>query len=90
MTLRDPHHPDARVDGWIETARCRGHLRHWFSARAYSAGGSGLRVPFCERGCGAPNPRPLTDDEWDEYTYYVESHGGSPRTREEYEAAIKA
>jgi len=39
---------------------CRGHLRHWFTFY----GAPGYRSPFCQRGCGTPNPRPLTDDEW--------------------------
>jgi hypothetical protein len=33
----------------------------------------GLRSPVCTRhGCGEPNPRPLTDDEQEEYDDYME------------------
>lgn len=41
-----------------ERSRCPGHMRHWFSVH----GQAYLRSPVCVR-CGAPNPRPLTDDE---------------------------
>ena len=42
---------------------CRGgigHVRHWFTFY----GAPGHRSPFCQRGCGTPNPRALTGDEW--------------------------
>ena len=40
-------------------ARCPGRVRHWRIA----FGCVGLRTPVCVY-CGDPNPRPLTDDEW--------------------------
>lgn len=39
--------------------RCAGRARHWFTIW----GTVGLRSPVCT-ACGAPNPRPLSDDEW--------------------------
>jgi hypothetical protein len=38
---------------------CKYGRRHWFSVY----GAPGLRTPVCVR-CEAPNPRPLSDDEW--------------------------
>jgi hypothetical protein len=40
-------------------SRCAGHSRHWFAPY----GVPGVRLPKCIR-CGAPNPRPLTTDDW--------------------------
>lgn len=55
---------------------CPGNARHWFSVH----GQAYLRSPVCVR-CGAPNPRPLTDDQWDQledfnahYPAYVGQH----------------
>lgn len=48
---------------------CRGGIggiRHWFTFY----GAPGYRAPFCQRGCGTPNPRPLTDDEWRDLEQY--------------------
>lgn len=47
---------------------CHGYQRHWFSiyGQAY------LRSPVCVR-CGAPNPRPLTDDELDDLADFVKA-----------------
>jgi hypothetical protein len=49
-------------DGAAATRRrCPGHARHWFAPYGHP----GLRLPKCIR-CGAPNPRPLTTDDWQE------------------------
>jgi len=56
-------------------SRCHGHLRHWFSVDARLAGGIGLRSPVCVR-CGAPNPTPLTTDDWQQIAeVYPEKYG---------------
>jgi hypothetical protein len=49
-------------------ARCGGlggAARHWFSFY----GMPGFRSPVCRR-CGAPNPVPLTEDEWADLAAY--------------------
>lgn len=53
------------VDRWVRehTVKCPHNERHWFT------GPPGLRLPFCLR-CGAPNPKPLNEDEWNEYAGY--------------------
>lgn len=38
--------------------KCPGHHRHWFSVH----GQAYLRSPVCVR-CGAPNPRPLSEED---------------------------
>lgn len=52
-------------------ARCGGHQRHWFSIR----GQAYLRSPVCVR-CGAPNPRPLADDEWSQLAEFNQHYPG--------------
>jgi len=42
-------------------SRCPGHRRHWFTLH----GAPGARTPVCVR-CGAENPKPLKEEEWDE------------------------
>lgn len=42
------------------STRCPGRGRHWRTA----IGTVGLRTPVCV-WCGSPNPRPLTDHEWE-------------------------
>lgn len=44
---------------------CPGRARHWFSLW----GNVGLRSPVCV-SCGAPNPQPLTEDQWAELIQY--------------------
>jgi len=41
--------------------KCPGHMRHWFAPHGIPY----VRSPRCVR-CGAPNPRPLSDEELDE------------------------
>lgn len=41
------------------------HARHWFTVYGFPR----LRAPYCVRGCGTPNPRPLTGQELREYNY---------------------
>lgn len=60
----------------LAASRCPGHQRHWFSVH----GQAYLRSPVCVR-CGAPNPRPLSDEDLDElvrfnmsYPAYVGQH----------------
>lgn len=49
-----------------------GGNRHWFTVY----GSPGLRSPVCVRyGCGGPNPRPLTEAEWDELIAYRDRFG---------------
>ncbi len=62
---------------------CRGHIRHWFTVY----GSPGLRTPVCVRGCGTPNPRPLTEDEWRDLAQYRRLVG---RLDAQTEAAIAA
>ena len=59
-----------RVDGRpLEMGgRCGHYSRHWFAPIAY------LRTPKCVR-CGAPNPRPLTEEEQIEYDEWKASRG---------------
>jgi hypothetical protein len=55
---------------------CPGYGRHWYTA----PGTIGLRSPVCTR-CGAPNPRPLTGEEWAELAGYEQTRvdaGGGP------------
>jgi hypothetical protein len=50
----------------VSTRRgCPGHARHWFSVYGYP----GLRAPACQRGCGAKNPRPLSEQEQTDYDF---------------------
>lgn len=44
-----------------ERPKCPGHGRHWFTVYGMPT----TRSPVCVR-CGATNPRPLSEDEWDE------------------------
>jgi hypothetical protein len=60
----------------VSATKCPGHGRHWFSVH----GQAYLRSPVCVR-CGAPNPRPLTAEQWVEleefnghYPAYVGRH----------------
>lgn len=46
---------------------CGHRVRHWFSVY----GAVGLRSPKCRR-CGAPNPRPLTEQEMRDYEAHME------------------
>jgi hypothetical protein len=47
-------------------SRCASYnTRHWFSFY----GQPGLRSPACVR-CGAPNPRKLTEEQWDELIWF--------------------
>jgi hypothetical protein len=63
------------------TARCPGGSRHWYSFH----GQAGFRSPVCVRlHCGHPNPRPLTDNDWDILLAYRELRGRP------YSAAIEA
>lgn len=50
-------------------SRCPGHARHWFVLH----GMPGARTPVCVR-CGAPNPKPLKPDEWDELEAMVRAN----------------
>lgn len=54
--------------------------RHWFAPPRHV----GLRSPVCVR-CGAPNPRPLTEQEREEWAYFLTSLG--EYWREFYEKA---
>ena len=55
------------------TSTCADGIRHWFTVY----GAVGLRAPTCQRtGCGAPNPKPLTEDEQAEYDDYMEAIRG--------------
>ena len=62
-------------------SRCRGHGRHWFSLW----GAVGIRTPTCQR-CGAPNPRPLTEEELGEYEAIKASRRAAARPPEDTEA----
>ncbi len=56
----------------LERAPCAGAARHWFSVY----GAAGLRTPVCVRwGCGSPNPRPLSDEEWAELAAHEKMTG---------------
>jgi hypothetical protein len=50
--------------------RCPHRARHWFTIH----GVVGLRSPVCT-DCGAPNPRPLNDEEWAELLGWQEMTG---------------
>lgn len=71
---------------WKDTAgrtirpTCRGGVRHWFTRH----GRVGVRTPFCVR-CGARNPKPLTNEELDEWAGLPGSAGG-PRLDDEGKA----
>lgn len=40
--------------------RCTGRARHWRTAPGFV----GMRTPVCVY-CGSPNPKPLSEDEWE-------------------------
>jgi hypothetical protein len=42
----------------VSVSRCPGHLRHWYGVD----GAVGVFRPECTR-CGAPRPRPLSEEE---------------------------
>jgi hypothetical protein len=48
----------------MKMSPCPGRARHW----RILPGTIGGRSPVCIY-CGSPNPRPLTEDEWDEAIY---------------------
>jgi hypothetical protein len=61
----------------VTVSGCTSGARHWFTVY----GAVRMRSPVCGR-CGAPNPRPLSDDDWDALAAYVDSGGKlNPRTR---------
>jgi hypothetical protein len=46
------------------------HERHWYTL----FGHPGLRSPLCVR-CAHPNPRPLSETEWDELLHHRQRRG---------------
>jgi hypothetical protein len=46
------------------------HERHWYTLYGHP----GLRSPLCVR-CAHPNPRPLSDAEWNELLYHRKRRG---------------
>jgi hypothetical protein len=66
-------------------APCPGRARHWYSLWGHV----GFRSPVCVN-CGHPNPRPLTDDQWDELIDYRDNLMKGPFYRQELEDAINA
>jgi uncharacterized protein YbaR (Trm112 family) len=51
-------------------SRCPHRGRHWFTIH----GSVGLRSPVCT-DCGAPNPRPLSQEEWEELAGWQQMTG---------------
>jgi len=60
---------------------CRGRARHWRIA----FGTVGLRTPVCVY-CGSPNPKPLTDYEWDDLIGWSQDHNVGDAVRTAIEA----
>ncbi len=63
------------------SSRCPGRARHWRVAW----GTVGVRRPVCIY-CGSPNPRPLTEWEWEDLIMWSQDHSLGDHVR----SAVKA
>jgi hypothetical protein len=66
---------------------CPGHARHWFSIMV------GVRAPVCVR-CGHPNPKPLTEQDWEELEAHdryrpIRGHVGEALAKHRAEKSVR-